>query len=187
MEGVLVENVIAEPGGLHMELMDATTREVWQSRLSVRREDYGAMVPAVPFVKIGIGRIAADAHGFRRSPGAGEDGPMERRVLGGREFLYCAKPVEDLGQTGPDGPRQLRVEKHHSLLFRAGRSVEYLRLPDGTRLVHVIAAEAGAAPAKLPDGWKRETVELQSDLTVHLPCPATVFFFANGDSFQGPV
>jgi hypothetical protein len=147
------------------------------------------MVLEAPLVKVGLGRAAMDAHWFRRSPGAPEDGAVELRELYGREFLFCAMPeVAGLGESvEPGGPRRLMVNKHHSLLYRAGRSLDFLRLPEGLELVHVIAADEGAPPLKLPEGWTRESVVLESDFVVHLPCPATVFFFPNGDSFQGPV
>lgn len=185
--GVPARNLMLEPRETHMEILDLSTRQVWQSLLPVSLEDCEAMELEAPFTKIGAGRAAMDAHGFRRSPGAGADGPMARREFAGRAFAFCAMPAEDRGQTGPAGPRQLLVDKHHSLLFRAGRSVDFLRLPDRSELVHVIAAEEGAPPLKIPEGWTRETVLLDADYVVQLPCPTTVFFFPNGDSFQGPV
>jgi len=188
LPGVPEPNVMVEPGELHMEVIDLGTRRVWQSLHPVGRDEYEAMHFEPPLVKVGLGRAAMDAHGFRRSPEADEDGPMERRALHGRVFVFCAMP-EGAGMASaaePGGPQQLMVNKHHSLLYRAGRSLDFMRLPDGQELVHVIAAEEGAPPPKLPEGWQRESVALAQDLLVELPCPTTVYFFPNGDSYQGP-
>ena len=62
-----------------------------------------------------------------------------------------------------------------------------LRLPDGRRFVHVVEGGPDKPPLALPDGWQLETVVLASDWIVRLPTPATVFFFPNRDSYQGPV
>ena len=62
-----------------MEVMDLSTRQVWQSRLPVSPEEYEAMTLEPPFTNVGVGCEAMDAHWFRRSPGAAEDGPMDFR------------------------------------------------------------------------------------------------------------
>lgn len=187
MQRVPQQNFMEIPSEPHMEVLDVGSRQVWQSRHPVDRADYEAMSLEAPFIKVGLGRAAMDAHWFRRSPRATEDGPVEVRDFAGRAFAFCAMPEKDLGPTGDGGPRELFVDKHHSLLFRAGRAIDFLRLPDGDSLVHVIAARSGAEPLQLPERWVRETAELHDDLTVDLPCPTRVFFFPNGDSFQGPV
>ena len=130
-----------------------------------------------------------DEHWFRRSPGAAEDGPVALREFGGHEFLHCANPVGNpmAEPIEPGGPRLLMVDKHHSLVFRAARSLGFMRSDEGIDLVHLVRAAEGAPPLKVPAGWTLETVELESDYVVHLPNPATVYFFPNGDSYQGPV
>ena len=108
---------------LHMEILDPTTRNVWQSLEPVTRGEYDAFRLEAGFVKVGIGRGAMDEHWFDRSPGANASGPMEVRKFGGREFGLCARPASAPELLfGPDGPRRLLVEKHHVMRFTAGRS-----------------------------------------------------------------
>lgn len=182
------QNFMLDPERPHMEILETATGAVWQARYPVSAEQYEAFEPPTGFAKVGLGVAAMDTHWFRRSPDAGEDRPVRVRELGGREFAFCAA-LDAAPETpfGPDGPRRLRVDKHHTLLFRAGRPLDFLVEPDGRALVHVIAADAEAGPCPLPEGWRRETVELARNLQIDLPCPAVVWFLPNGDSFQGPV
>jgi hypothetical protein len=173
---------------LHGEVLDRSTGNVWQSLEPITREDYQALPLEPGWLPVGIGRGAMDEHWFARSPGNDEDGPMEHREIGGRRFGLCARPASTPTQpAGPEGPRMLLVQKHHVIRFVSGRRVPVLLHPDGKRYVHVIEGGEGKAPLALPDGWKLECVELADDWVLELPTPTTVFFFANGDSYQGPL
>jgi hypothetical protein len=113
---------------------------------------------------------------------------MALREIGGRHFGLCARPASAPSQPeGPDGPRLVLVQKHHVIRFVAGREVPVLWRPDGERFVHVIQGGEGKSPLALPDGWKLESVKLAEDWVLALPTPTTVFFFPNGDSYQGPI
>jgi hypothetical protein len=173
---------------LHAEVMESATLEVWQSCGSISREELAALALPDGWRKIGVGRGAMDAHCFRRSPGADEDGPVRLRQIDGREFFFCARPASapEL-PAGEGGPTLLTVDKHHTIVFEADRSVDWLTLPDGREFVHVVAAESGAPELVLPDGWKVAPRPIERELVIELPAPATVFFFPNGDSFQGPL
>jgi hypothetical protein len=173
---------------LHGEILDPSTRNVWQSLEPITREQYKALPLEAGWVPVGVGRGAMDEHWFARSPGAEEDGPMQVREIGGRRFGLCARPASMPTEVaGPGGPRFLLVEKHHVLRFVAGRAVPVLVHADGDRFVHVIEGGADKSPLTLPDGWKLDSVKLSADWVVRLPTPTTVFFFPNGDSYQGPV
>lgn len=173
---------------LHMEILEPTSRNVWQSLEPVTRAEYDAFRLEAGFVKVGIGRGAMDEHWFDRSPGANASGPMEVRKFGGREFGLCARPASAPELLfGPDGPRRLLVEKHHVMRFTAGRAIPVLVLPEGTEYVHVIDGGSGEPALQLPEGWRLRQVSLDEDWIVRLPHPATVFFFPRGDSFQGPI
>jgi hypothetical protein len=182
-------NFLVDPAEPHMEVLDTQTREVWQSRLPVSRDEYDAMVIDAPLIKIGIGCAAMDAHYFRRSPGAAHDGPVRLREISGRVFLFCAMP-DAAGPTrpfGPEGPSQLIVNKFHTVHYGDERPLQWIRLPDGRDFVHVIEGGPDKAPLALPEGWIQRREHLNRPLTIHLPAPTTVFFFRNGDSYQGPV
>ncbi|MCP3985244.1 MAG: hypothetical protein GY723_12715, partial [bacterium] len=62
---------------LHGEVLDPSTRNVWQSLEPISREDYQALPLEPDWLRVGIGRGAMDEHWFARSPGKEEDGPME--------------------------------------------------------------------------------------------------------------
>ena len=173
---------------LHGEILDPSTGNVWQSLEPITREDYQALPLEPGWLRVGIGRGAMDEHWFTRSPGADADGPMELREIGGRRFGLCARPASaPTRPAGPEGPRLLRVQKHHVLRFAAGREVPLLLHPDGERFVHVIEGGAGKAPLALAAGWKLESLKLAEDWVLELATPTTVFFFPNGDSYQGPL
>ncbi len=173
---------------LHGEFLDPSTGNVWQSLEPISREDYQELPIEPGWLRVGIGRAAMDEHWFARSPGKEEDGPMELLEIGERRFGLCARPASALSQSfNPDGPRRVLVDKYHVVRFLSGRQVPVLCDPDGARFVHVIEGGEGKASLAVPDGWKLECVELTEDWVLQLPSPTTVFFFANGDSYQGPL
>ena len=79
------------------------------------------------------------------------------------------------------------MDKHHVLRFEAGREIPILVDTAGERLVHVIEGGEGKAPLAVPEGWTLESIPLEREWVLPLPNPTTVFFFPNGDSFQGPI
>lgn len=136
-----------------MEILDASTQEVWQTLQVVTLEDHRALDVGDAFRKVGIASGAMDASYFRRSPGADADGPMRTMEFGGHTWSYCARPELPPTQVaGEKGPMRLPVDKHHTLIFDAGRSLPVLRTPDGDDYVHTIAARPGAESLLLPDG-----------------------------------
>jgi len=173
---------------LHGEVLDPTTADVWQTIEAISREDYETLPLEPGWLRVGIGLAAMDEHWFLRSPGAEADGPMEERAIGEHRFGLCARPASAPSRPeGSEGPRHLLVQKHHVLNFVAGREVPVLLRPDGQRFVHVIEGGQGKSPLALPEGWKSTAVQLDEDWVLRLPTPASVYFFANGDSFQGPL
>jgi hypothetical protein len=115
---------------------------------------------------------------------------MQEHEIGDRRFALCARPASSPAlPAGPDGPRQLLVEKHHVLLYRGGRRVPVLHVPgaDGGDFVHVVEGGPDKPPLALPEGWTLSELTLEADRIVRLPTPTTVFFFPNRDSFQGPI
>lgn len=194
-------NVMADCQSLHAELLDLTAGTVWQSQQAISREAYEALVLPANLRRVGIGKGVMDAHYFRRSPGAEADGPVAERRIDGHLFIHCADPPREGAETVAEGgPLLLRVDKHHTLVFEAGREIDVVTLPDGRRFVQVIAAapeggslpqaadaSAGVEDLSLPPGWSLRAMSLTTRATVHLPNPTEAFFFANGASFQGPI
>ena len=185
----------------HAEVIDPTTRHIWQS---IEPCDRGALAALdlpkgqeTRLLSVGSGCVAMDERWFDRSPGADEDGAMQERTIDGRRFGHCATPVAGPFQPfGETGPNELSVDKHHALRFIAGRSVSVLRLPEGDDYVHVVdratflrgeRAASGANGLDVPQGCVLGTITLDEDWVLRLPNPTRVFFFANGDSYQGPI
>jgi hypothetical protein len=180
-------NFIHESRNLHIEIIDTDTRQVWQALDPCTREEFQKLSVAPPFAKVGIGRGSMDRSYFSRSPDAAQDGPMLTREFDGRVFSLCARPGDMSLPSGPEGPRQVSVYKHHVVIYQAGRELDWLHLPDGSEYVQVIDGAPDNPDLVLPDGWTTRTETLTEELAIELPYPATVFFFKNGESFQGPV
>jgi hypothetical protein len=182
----------------HAEVIDPTTREVWQSLAPCDAEALAGLDLPPPMRPLGVGCAAMDEHWFDRSPGAAEDGPMRLRTLDGLVFGHCARPASAPETPfGKAGPTRMRVDKHHALRFRAGRRVLVLRDPVGDHFVHVIAGLGtssigvhGTSPERgfeVPERCRVTEIRLERDWVLRLPHPTEVFFFPSGDSFQGPI
>ena len=183
----------------HAEVIELTSKTVWQSRLPMTGEMLKNLSLPSGFIVVGSGTAVMDGHYFRRSPGHAEDGPVSERDIAGHQFVHCANPPA-IGAETPisGGPQLLKVDKHHSLIFLPDRKVDVLCLPDGKEYIQVITAspEGGGLLQKasvssnrtlLPDGWRLRTVNFRARTTIHLPNPTEAWFFANGVSFKGPV
>ena len=194
-------HVIVNCQALHAELLDLETGKVWQSHRPISRDAYKSLEPPGKLIKVGIGTGVMDEHYFRRSPGAEADGPIAACEIADHLFIHCANPPKGGPETPVgDDPKLMRVDKHQSLIFEAGREVLVIRQADGRDFVQVIAASPGGggllqdedvpkggSDIPLPDGWSLRTEKLAARTTIHLPNPTEAWFFANGSSFQGPV
>jgi len=181
----------------HAEIMDATNQQVWQTLEPCSPEAFAAFDLPDPYRPVGVGCAAMDEMWFDRSPGAEEDGPMLELELLGRKWGHCARPVSlPKRPFGDSGPIEMIVDKYHALRFAEGRRVPVLRSPEGDHFVHVIDGRSissigtdGAPDDRLvvPEDCTLGHVALDADWVLRLPAPTRVFFFASGDSFQGPI
>lgn len=188
-------------GILHLEIAHAGTMSVWLAQAEITHERAAGLALPEDYVFSGIGRSVADLAYFSRSPGATADGPLETIVVDGVRFSFVARPgmPEPAPEGSPGGLIVLPVEKHHRLVYAAGRTIEVMDCGDGFDYVPLTSQarrvesdpERATRPFKprvLPSGWSVRSVLLESDLVVDLPCPTrAAFFFGSGDSFQGPV
>jgi hypothetical protein len=177
-------NPIEQPRESRAEIIDTTTREVWQDRLPTPRAWWDGLELEAPYAKAGYGAGSMDGMWFRRSPGAAEDGPVRTHEIGGRAFFCCAVAP---GAIEPGTPRRFWVDKHHSLLYRAGRTVAVLTSDAGEDFVLVVEGRPGAPSPALPEGFSLGEVALAEDWTVDLPAPAMTYWFEGLISYQGPV
>ena len=173
----------------HTELLDLEDGTIWQSLLPMGRDTYRALALPETLLKMGLGAGVMDAHYFRRSPGASEDGPVASREIAGATWIHCANtPSDALQVLAEPGPSLVMVEKHHSLIFDSGREVELARTPQGVDYVRVIAGNPGTeVPLQLPQGWELRRVTLAEPVVMHLPCPTEAWFIPGHGCFQGPV
>jgi len=78
-------------------------------------------------------------------------------------------------------------------LFKAGRTIEVLRMEDGKDYVPNVYGMKGMFSSKtpnervLPNGWSVRAITLSKDLILEIPNPARVCFFKTGSGFHGPV
>lgn len=179
------------------EIMQLATRNTWLSHEPLTTEQYEHLKLPEGFVKSGYGTGAMDLAYFRRSPDAPSDGPIQSMQIEGHLFMYVARP-EKIEKTPNGGHYQglkiIQVNKHHNLLFKAGRTVEVISCPDAMDYISVIASGSiGFTESQqdtkrhLPKNWTSREITLETDLLVELPCPTRALFFNNGESFQGPI
>ncbi len=182
-----VDNWTIGPG-LRMEIMDEETSDVWlaQEPIDEARARSSSLPPG--FVLSGLAYAVADLGWFARSPGAEVDGPLTTMEVDGRRFARVARPVER-DRTVADGI-VMWIHKYHSMLFRAGRTIDVVELDDGRAMVPAWAPVGGPMDRReprLPVGWTHRSVELGDDLLVEIPNPATVLVAHDGSGFHGPV
>lgn len=178
------------------EIVNTQTNEVWLCQHPITRETFKALVLPEQFSKVGIGRAAHDLAYFRRSPGTGEDGPLETMEVDNLVFSKVAKPgafEQKYLLQGYQNFFLLSVYKYHIVQFAAGRTIEVLTMEDGSDYVPNIAASEEGMTSQLlkewtlPEDWSIRKVTLQEELVVEIPCPSRVCFFNNGYGFHGPV
>lgn len=182
-------NRVSEPREIHMEILETASRNVWLAPDPITRAAFEAFDPGPGFVKTGAARSPMDLVGFRRSPGASQDGPAIRDTIAGVPFIHVALPAAPPKRPfGEDGPMELVVLKHQTVGFDTGRTLPILCLPDGSEYVQ----QTGDAPDRvrmgLPEGWSLREAQLESDLTIEMQDegPRT-WWFPKRVSFQGPV
>jgi hypothetical protein len=183
-ESIERANAVEHPRESRGEIIDVTTREVWQDVDPTPRAWWDSLELEPPLLKAGYGSGNMDRTWFRRSPDAAADGPVRRREIAGRDFFHCASTT---GAMEEDTPRRLLVDKHHTLVYDARRSVEILTTKEGRDFVLVVQGDPETSPPELPDGWSIRTLQLDAEWIVELPNPTETFWFRGPISYQGPL
>lgn len=73
------------------------------------------------------------------------------------------------------------------MIYRGGRDLDILCAPDGSEYVHIFDTRHVGRLKELRDGFFIRTVHIDEKLVLDLGYPATVFFFPDGNGFQGPL
>jgi hypothetical protein len=170
-----------------MEVMDNATGEVWLSLDEVTPAQAKALEISPGMVKYGPAVSSMDLAWFDRSPGADADGPLTERVIDGLRFRLVAKPGKFTPLPGGSGVETM-VDKHHCVIFSAGRELEFLFDQDGAAFIEQVDALADSKPFECPPGFRLRRLTLGKPWVFRAPRPAKAyFFFPSLRSFQGPV
>ena len=174
--------------GLRFELIETATGRVFLSQEPASAAEVASFHAPDGFAHILAGEAVADMAFFARSPAAVHDGPVDTLELGGRRFAFVARPVES--DRSPSGADVLTIDKHHAMLYRAGRTLDVLDFGDGT--VATPAWSSADPTATVTDdmltvGWTLRRVRLVDDLLTFIPNPAQVIVLDQAFGFHGPV
>ncbi len=174
--------------GLRFELMEAATKRVFICQVEVTASELAGFEAPPGFSHALAGETRADVAFFARSPGAGHDGPVETVELGGRHFSYVARPIGF--DTLASGAVEMTIDKHHALLYRAGRTLDVVDFGDGTVATPAWGSTDPAATlthAMLDASWRLRRIRLVDDLLTPIPNPARVIVLDQAFGFHGPV
>ena len=204
--------------GLRMEFIDAQG-QVWlcHKPVSEQRARSLSLPEGASFAL--FGGLVADAAYFSRSPLTNADGPLETMEVDGLRFAFVARPLANeriAGASGerpereapdtaelkrpadkdrrrsarPPGATVMSIDKHHTMLYASGRSIEVLDFGDcmfASPAWHAPNDVADRDELDLPTGWTLRTAELTSDLIAVIPNPAKVVMLGDGSGFHGPL
>ena len=175
-------------GGVRFELIEAATSRVLICQAEVTAAEIASFEAPEGFGHALAGEAVADMAFFARSPGAEQDGPVETVELGGRRFSYIARPARF--ETLAQGATEMTIDKHHAMLYRAGRTLDVLDFGDGTVATPAWGSTDPAAAltdAMLDRSWRLRRVRLTDDLLTTIPNPARVIVLDRAFGFHGPV
>jgi len=178
-------------GGLRVEIIDTATRAVWLCHAPVTYKRARSLPLPKGFSLSGIAHAVADLAYFGRSPGADTEGALDTIEVDGLRFAFVARPVgfDTITHDGVD-TSVMTIDKHHTMLYAASRTIEVLDFGDGT-----VATPAWQSPRPptdrhervLPAGWSVRDVVLDDDLIAAIPNPARVAVLSDGAGFHGPL
>ncbi|MCP4834080.1 MAG: hypothetical protein GY895_04885 [Phycisphaera sp.] len=165
-----------------MEVIDRLS-QVWLCQAPVTTERaHGLALPDGASL-FGPGQAVADLAFFRRSPGATDDGRLDTMEIDGLGFSFVGRPV---AVERVEDVTVMSIDKHHTMLYAAGRAIEVLDFGDGTFATPAWTGSAPIGDVDLPNDWTVRTVELTDDLVAVIPNPATVVM-VDGFGFHGPL
>lgn len=172
--------------GLRVEVIDRFG-QAWLCQEPVTKERARALALPDGASLFGPGQAVADVAYFSRSPGATVDGPLDTMEIDDLRFSLVGRPV---AVERVEDVTVMSIDKHHMMLYAAGRVIEVLDFGDGTFATPAWNAanhSGGRSDLDLPNGWALRTAELIGDLVVTIPNPATVAILADGSGFHGPL
>lgn len=188
---VAIERTPPSSGNIGYEFVDLARRKVWAT-LDWDAKSFKSFEPPWHkpyYIKNSPRILMADKGEIIRSPACEGDGEFNTLKAFGREFRQVVRLVsfERIG-TGDAQLTLTRLEKYHSLEYRAGRKVNVLTAPDGAQYIEVArsADRPDHSPA-LPDRWQITSHVLDQDFNQRLMGVITNIRTAEEDSYQGPL
>ncbi len=168
--------------GLRMEVIDQLG-QAWLCQEPVTVEQAHRLALPDGASLFGPGQAVADLAYFSRSPGAAADGPLDTMEIDGLRFSFVGRAV---AVERVEDVTVMSIDKHHTMLYAAGREIDVLDFGDGTVATPAWTGSAPMGDVDLPDDWTVRTVELTDDLIAEIPNPATVVM-VDGFGFHGPI
>lgn len=173
-------------GWVAVDLFDEGTMQSWTAFLTDRDADELRLSePWQRSDQIGF----ADKIVYSRSPGAELDGRFQQRTIEGFTFSLSARAVVEPTLDPTRRIRTGRSRKFQELTYRAGRTIAYVRNPDGENFV--LASNAPGASSEsgpLPPGWSHGEVRLSRDWRIVFEGAVDTVQTAEGDRiYEGPV
>ena len=82
------------------------------------------------------------------------------------------------------------IDKHHAMLYRAGRDIDVVDFGDGTVATPAwgsLDPDVVLTGSNLDNGWQLRRVRLTDDLLTFVPNPARVIVLDKAFGFHGPI
>ena len=174
-----------------IEIVNPLGKEVWATRdwAPSSFQEFSFPIHWLFWQKNDPRRLIADSGQILRSPGCEQDGKYNRMRAFGRDFMQPVRLMRLRSYADEERLiRRVTLEKYHALTYKAGRQINILNAPDGSRYILVAqTAFHRTAEPTLPSGWQLTNHILEEELQITLSGIIDVLRTDNQDSFQGPI
>ena len=175
--------------GFEILKFEGLNLSVWVNK-DMTMEEFEALDLSIGWIKNEPRESDPDSGYFSRSPFETEDGVFVEEEHFNHLWLYNAH-VTDLSVDLPDDAGLLSgrmIEKHHTVIFKAGRTLSILTSPGGDQYVRISRdAHRTQEFPSIPDAWELREELIDEQRTFVLPNPTLNIRADNQDSWQGPI
>lgn len=158
----------------------------WMSR-DITQEEFDAIELPPNWFKNQPRAGDANSGEFAGSPGAASGSFIEQEHFG-HQWTHVATVIDSNLTLDAEGLLRANIiEKSHTLVYNAGRTVPVIVSPENEIYIRV-SRDAGRCDSvpTMPDEWRLMDITLTEDAVIELPNPTTNIRADNEDSFQGP-
>lgn len=175
--------------GFEILRFEGLNMSVWVNK-DMTIEEFNALDVSLGWIKNEPRETDPDSGYFSRSPFEPADDMYVEEEHFGYDWLYNAHVV-DLSADVPDDDglfTATMVEKHHTVIFNAGKTISVLTSPMGEQYIRISRdAERTQEIPTIPSAWQLSEYVTQTTRTFVLPNPTLNIRADNEDSWQGPV